>query len=706
MNRHTDKPWVLGLASSHNGSACLLHGDRVVAAVQEERLLRMKRAELHAGESSLAVQYCLDVAGIRASDLDAVVNCPTEPMSSAWMDVSRNPVLETVRHGTPVFTIAHHLGHAIGTFALCGFDDSAVLVVDAAGSRWKDLSVAEQGVVSAAQIERHVVHGASPVKEMISLYHAGGTSVTPLKKWIFSNAGMQPAGMRPFGSLGQMYASVGRQIFGSMADGPGKVMGLAPYGSPTTPVSDFFEISDGEFFFSGNLISRFAHDDRWPLRQPEYRDLAASVQAALEEALFYLTGELRGVSGSVNLCFTGGVALNSVANEKIVRSGLFKDCFFLPAAEDSGTALGAAFYGLWQLGGKHVVSHIREDSAGKRYSAAEIGEVVSRTPGLDSHESDDVVSETVRELVAGKIVGWFEGGSELGPRALGHRSILCDPRDPAMKDIVNSRVKFREGFRPFAPVVLREKVSEWFDVAAETDSPFMLRVMAFRDGKAEQAPAVVHVDGTGRVQTVTPESGRLYQLVARFYEQTGVPILLNTSFNIAGEPIVENPEDALWCFLLSGMDCCVLEDRMVYKDPARHPVLDSTFSFAGQDYEVRGSGEVPFSKAVFFASHADARIADAELKERYPGLVSPVSTHIRTSNAWGPLKVIVTCDLSSVLGLCDGSRTGREVLAALPGVDVRAFEMLVMNLRRMSVISLNYGADAGATRRFVACSNA
>ncbi len=710
------EPWVLGLASSHNGAACLLHGDRVVAAIQEERLLRMKRAEIHAGESSLAVQYCLNAGGITAADLDAVVNCPTEPADSVWMDLSLNPDLRVARHDTPVFTMGHHLGHAVGAFAQSGFEESAILVVDASGSRWKDLEDAERKVVIPWQIDSFVAKRPEAVCETISFYHARGTTVTPLRKWVFEKSRTRGAGMRAFGSLGEMYSSVGRQIFGSYSDGPGKVMGLAPYGAPAIPVSDFFRITtEGEFVFSGKLLDRYRHDERWPNRSDEYRDLAASAQEALEQALFFLAGELRRVSGSARLCFAGGVALNSVANEKIVGLRVFDEHFFMPAAEDSGTAVGAAYYGLWKLTNRSSRASLREDSAGRKYSCEEVSMAIRDAPGIVAGKPADIACRAVRSLASGQILGWFEGGSELGPRALGHRSILCDPRGPGARDTLNGKVKFREGFRPFAPCVLREAVTEWFDVdPAQCDSPFMMRVMAFRPDKAPMVPAVVHVDGTGRVQTVTEETPRLHALISRFFAETGVPMLLNTSFNVAGEPIVETPDDALWCFLGSGMDCCAIEDYFVEKQPGYHPLLDSAISMAADRMSVlidarggslaNGHAAGEGGGVTFFSSHADSRLVELELSDRYPSFhLPPVYTRFVTRNPHGRVKVIANRDLRPVLELVDGRRTGREILSVINSnghpMAAAQFERLIAELRRMSLVSLSSNqvsrADAG-----------
>ena len=312
----------------------------------------------------------------------------------------------------------------------------------------------------------------------------------------------------------------------------------------------------------------FRQSDRWPKCRNEYKALARSVQAALEDALLYLVRHIRGLCKSENLCYAGGVALNSVANERILRESGFKNVYIMPAAEDSGTAIGAAYHGLWQLTKHNSQRPLLHDAPGRTYSSADVSAAVDKHPNVRVFRSSNVISDAVELLCDGKIIGWFDGGSELGPRALGQRSILCDPRRPDGKDTLNARVKMRESFRPFAPAVLLEEAAKWFNFNGTThESPFMLRVVEVKPAKQNDVPAIVHVDGTGRLQTLTREhNGRFYELVKAFNGQTGVPMLLNTSFNRMGQPIIETPGDAIECLLNTGLDCCVFEDRIVFKD--------------------------------------------------------------------------------------------------------------------------------------------
>jgi carbamoyltransferase len=567
----TTKPWVLGLSASHNGAACLLHGDSIVSAVQEERLVGKKRARLYGSRPSLAVQYCLAEGGISASDLDMVVICAQSALALPENDLTTNPMLNVTSHGTPTLAISHHAGHAVSAFATSGFDDAAVLVVDGMGSPTSDLSEDEKTAV----IDTCAAGG-----ETNSIYHAEGTVLKALEKHMIDqgrwlDAPPPGSSMPLFGSLGGMFSAAAQQIFGDPMDA-GKVMGLAPYGTPTIAPDEFFEIRDGRFVFFNEVQKRFTAPERWPDRKKAYEDLAASVQNALEHALLYLVGRVRQLSASRNLVYAGGVALNSVANERIIRETDFDHLYVIPAAEDSGPAIGAAYHGLWQLTGHYTPQAYQRDAFGSVYSNDQVATAIRGTPSIRSRQTTDSVADAADLIADGKIIAWFSGPSELGPRALGQRSILCDPRQPDAKEKLNARVKHREGFRPFAPVIPLEEAANWFDVdGVDPSSPFMLRVMDFREDKRDLVPAVVHVDGTGRVQTVTREvNGPYYELVRAFGDRTGVPVLLNTSLNVMGEPIVETPEDALWCLLLTQLDACVFDGAIVTKRPGYNSLAD------------------------------------------------------------------------------------------------------------------------------------
>jgi len=651
--------WTLGVSASHNGSACLLRDDQIAFAVQEERLTRVKRDLVRSDVAPLCVSYCLEAAGIGLRDLSAA--------GVAWIgqktvDVLAAPGRPLRGAGFPVYDVSHHFSHATGVFAASGFPDAAVLVVDGSGSRRDRLTGADRAFSAGCGDER----------EIISLYEASGTRVTPLEKQFGEGDRSfiedRKVGLPRFWGLGGMYSAVAKHVFGDAMEA-GKVMGLAPYGKRVHPVESFFTY-DGRFRFSDALPRSYARGARWPAEKAAAQNLAASVQNALEEALLLLCRHLRASTKSRNLCFTGGVALNSVANERIRRESGFDAFYFMPAAEDSGNSIGAAYHALWRLTGMNARRTLVRDRPGRRYSTREIDAAVARVPAVRARRSRDVVGDAVDLLRAGKIVGWFQGGSELGPRALGGRSILCDPRSPRAKAHLNAKVKFREAFRPFAPVLPLDEAADWFSLAAPGDeSPFMLRVWPFKKEMARRVPAVVHVDGTGRVQTVRREHDpRLYELLKRFKSKTGVPVLLNTSFNVSGEPIVETPEDALWCLLQTGVDCCILEDRVVEKTAGAADPLDL----------VPAPDESVSARALMRLAPGDGRLLDV----RSPHGVVPRSL-------WKEALLVLT--------LADGERSGHDILqvarrgpwAAIDARKARELmrETLVL-MRRYSMIRL------------------
>ncbi len=559
------EPWILGISLSHNGAVCLLKGEEIVVAIQEERLSRIKRDFIYGAKPARALSYCLDYAGIKLLDLSLIVVSASAAIDLPEHDLRINSILSPVIDKVPIVKLPHHLGHAVGVFSTSGFSSAAVLIIDGAGSPYQDLFEWEK---SNCKVKK-LVDPLEKFSETASLYFVTSESITCLEKHLGSWIKTDKPGMPRFSSLGGMYAAVSGQIFGDVSEA-GKVMGLAPYGVSDVPTGDFFSLSEDEFIFHDYLPNRYLHNEHWPLRSTEYKNLAASVQKALEDAVSYLVDNLYKQCRVGNLCYAGGVALNSVMNERIIRESEFKNVYIMPAAEDSGVAIGAAYYGLWRMVRKNVSRKLISDAVGKKYFDSDILAAEEKLPAVTQVTSQSLIDDVVDLLCEGKMIGWFQGRSELGPRALGQRSIICDPRLPNGKQILNDKVKHREDFRPFAPVVLLEEVENWFEMGnASPESPFMLRVCPFRNDKLDKVPAVVHVDGTGRVQTVTKSAnGLFYELVRRFYEKTGVPILLNTSFNIMGEPIVETPEDALLCFQTAGIDFCVIEDRLFSKSSA------------------------------------------------------------------------------------------------------------------------------------------
>jgi carbamoyltransferase len=577
LTQQSFAPVVLGISASHNGAACLMKGSEIVVAISEERLSRRKRHRIYGADPALCIRYCLETAGVTPSDLEMVVVAPQKRGWRAEHDPNLNPILRTCANSTRTGRISHHYAHALSAFGPSGATEAAILVCDGIGSSFDDLEPTEQAAIANPSPDAH---------EMISIYEATGQNVGCRWKqvvagegWLSRDAwdGMACRGMPTFGSLGGMYSAAAVQIFGD-ADDAGKVMGLAAYGRPDIPVSDFFTIENGVFRFHATVADAYRGVARGG--QPEdHADLAASVQRALEEALLHLGQRIRtDMPQHRTLCFAGGSALNSVTNQRMLVELGFEDIFVLPAAEDSGVAIGAAIHGTWACRAQPNRRRFRVDALGAPYSVEEIDRVIADAPAVRSSVNDVEASiEQAADLLQdGAVVAWFTGGSEFGPRALGQRSILFDPTIADGKEILNHRVKHREAFRPFAASVLSEQADDWFDFQGTTaDAPFMLRVIPVRPERAELIPAVMHPDMTCRIQTVSADLNAYYhRLITAFARRTGVPMVLNTSFNVMGEPIVETPEDALWALIATDIDALWIEGRLVERASGYQSILE------------------------------------------------------------------------------------------------------------------------------------
>lgn len=668
-------PLILGISSSHNGSACLIRGDEILVAIQEERLSRVKRDRVHGGRPFLSWRYCLDAADVDLADVDLVVCSAQDFSEHPSEDISLNRALHLRRRNIPWMTVPHHLAHATAAYATSGFERAAVLVVDGLGSPYADLGADERAAI--------VVDEGEDAWESISLYEVDRHGARPLEKQVTAYSDPKrgargrlalPDWDLPYsGTLGRLYGGAANQIFGDPTVA-GKVMGLAAYGEPEIPVEDFYEIRDGAFAFLDRVPQRFATKQRWPHLQERYGVLAASVQTAVEEAILTLVRRLQELTPCRDFCYAGGVALNSVANERIVRECGFDNVYIMPAAEDSGVSIGAAYYGLMQLTGTLPRRRLDVDALGATYGTETISDAIESTPCVTSRHLTDVVGTTVDRLLAGEIGGWFQGRSELGPRALGSRSIICDPRPADAKERLNARVKRREMFRPFAPFIPLEDASDWFDLgSAPPEAPFMLRVLPFKPEKAELVPAVVHADDTGRVQTVTRENGLFYELVVEFKRRTGIPVLLNTSFNVAGEPIVETPTDALWTLLEVDLDFCILGDTLVTKQQGYESLLQLVPAIDDLYYQIRrrsSEGRLP-------AGRIGSGMIDFEVE-------TPWGTVMRTLNG---LQFAVLAEI-------DGERSGWDILERLdarPGAKVSESWLLetLALLRRLGIVTLS-----------------
>lgn len=593
--------YILGISCFyHDAAAALLQDGVLIAAAEEERFSRRKH---DAGFPDLAIRFCLEQAGISADELDYVVFyekpfpkferlmtslLSTWPRSyrtfreamivwvteKLWMkDVIKR------RTGVPadrILFVEHHLSHAASAFFCSPFEESAVLTIDGVGE-W-----------TTATLGRGTADW--------------GDGARPNRLELFAEA-------RYPHSLGLFYSAFTAFLGFEVNDGEYKVMGMAPYGQPryvdeVRKVIDFGE--DGSFWLNMDYFS-FHHsldrtysakfqalfgeprdpraeffterdqigyngDERALERNRYYADVAASVQRVTEDAILNIANYLYRRTGSKNLSLAGGVAYNSVANGRLLRETPFERVYVQPAAGDSGGALGAALYAYHVLLGqprKFVMEHAYwgQVAAPERVKHALDAAGVS----YEIIENEDRLLDRVAvALASGQVIGWTQGRFEWGPRALGNRSILADPRSAAMKEVVNTKIKFREPFRPFAPSVLAERAGEFFELPQRDGQPaaplkFMLAVLPVRPEAQERIPACSHM-GTGRLQLVEQQvNPRYYRLIERFAELTGVPVVLNTSFNLRGEPIVTTPENALNTFFKSGLDLLVIDDFIVKK---------------------------------------------------------------------------------------------------------------------------------------------
>lgn len=557
---------ILGItAFQHDSAACILVDGKLMAAGEEERFSRKKH---DGGFPYGAINYCLSHVGARISDVDWVGFC-----INPWLNIHKKAfhllvnlprTLAFLRDqadyssGIPSMMVAksylkklpgyrpqearfkfqfveHHIAHAYSSFTISPFDDAAVLSADGIGEWTTTLLSTGRG---------NTVRKLKEVYFPVSL-GAFYTTLTMYLGFRRNTDEYKVMGLSSYGKTGKYYDEFKR------------VVRLLPDGGYDMDMS-FFNYPYGEIpYYSDKFLLTFG-DDRKPDGEvlDRHADVALGGQRRLEDAMLHMTRYLHKVSGSKNLCLNGGVALNCVANGRIIKETPYENIYVQPAAYDAGAAIGAAFY----IHNK-VLSNRREfvmDHAflGPEYSQNEIREFLelSKAP---YKEVKDPSATAAKLLAKGRIVGWFQGRMEFGPRALGKRSILADARDPKMKDVVNELVKHRESFRPFAPSILAEKVGEYFDFTYP--SPFMLLVYNVLPEKRDVIPSVTHVDGTGRVHTVDKNMDPLYyNLIAEFEKLTGVPVVLNTSFNIKEEPIVCTPKDALRCFYTTGLDDLVI----------------------------------------------------------------------------------------------------------------------------------------------------
>jgi carbamoyltransferase len=589
---------ILGLSCFfHDASAVLLRDGEVIAAAEEERFTRKKHDFSFPAN---AIQFCLDRGGIRAQDLDHIAFfekpfikferllfslLQTFPRSwhvfqdsmMSWLTDKLwvKNLIQTKLGVSPerILFSEHHLSHAASAFLCSPFDEAAILTVDGVGE-W---ATATYGIGRGTEIT---------LLDEIRFPHSLGllySAFTAFLGFEVNEGEYKVMGMAPFGKpryLDKVYQLVDVQNDGSFqlnmdyfcfhhsTDRTYNGKFLSLFGQARDPRSHFFTSGSGYPAYFGEKPSNYSELAK---ENEHYADIAASIQVATEEILLKMANHLHQRTGQKKLCMAGGVALNSVANGRILRETPFEEIYVQPSAGDGGGAMGAALWAYHTVLGKPRKFVLEHAYWGDDYSRGNV-EAFLRTNNIryrSIEDDDQLFDQVVDQLEAGKVVGWFQGRFEWGPRALGNRSILADPRRADMKDIVNTKIKFREPFRPFAPSVLEEKAGNFFsltDPARHYPARFMLYVVDVKDNQRDVIPAITHVDGTGRLQTVNRATNpRYYQLIERFGEATGVPLVLNTSFNLKGEPIVNTPQEAFSTFTRCGMDTLVLEHCIIDK---------------------------------------------------------------------------------------------------------------------------------------------
>jgi carbamoyltransferase len=590
--------YILGVSCYyHDAAAVLLQDGALIAAAEEERFSRIKHDY---GFPRNAIRFCLEQGGVTGQDLDYVVffekpfrkldrilmtTLQTYPQSwkvfresmISWM-IDKLWVATTLQSELGVskdkiLFSEHHLSHAASAYLCSPFDEAAILTVDGVGE-WV---TATYGVGRGNDIR---------LQKQIEFPH----------------------------SIGLLYSAFTAFLGFEVNEGEYKVMGMAPYGHPRY-VDEVWKLvrqnSDGSFSLDMDYFCFHHSTDRTynhkfvqlfgeprpskmlfftqktgfpkyfgtpPANYQElsrlnqhYADVAASIQKVTEELLLGMANHLYRETGSKRLCMAGGVALNSVANARILRETPFEEVYVQPAAGDGGGALGAALWAYNTLLGKPRNFAMKHAYWGRSYTEGQIADFLreQNIPYRQFASEDQLLDHVVERLMSGEVVGWSQGRFEWGPRALGNRSILADARNPEMKDIVNAKIKFREPYRPFAPSVLAEHAEKYFelpDAARHCPARYMLYVVPVKESQQATLPAITHVDGTGRLQTVfRDESPRYYRLIERFGQATGVSVLLNTSFNLRGEPIVNTPANAFRTYSRSDMDALVLENFLIEK---------------------------------------------------------------------------------------------------------------------------------------------
>lgn len=571
--------YILGLNAYHgDSSACIFKDGNLIAAIEEERIRRIKH---WAGFPSESIKFCLDECSISIKDVN-YITISRDPSANIYNKIThtvknlvsfkalKDRLANTKKVGSiknelasvfgikedeikaEVVNVEHHRAHMASAFFASPFEESAILSIDGFG----DFTSTMVGVGKGTKIE---------VLDSVIYPHSVGVFYTAFTQYL------------GFDKYGDEY----------------KVMGLSPYGKPTMvdKIKDVLIFKDNGLFEINKKYFKhpkegvqMSWEDGDPHIEPIYssymeevfgkartkgeeltqyhKDLAASIQRVTEELIFHILNHLQKRTGLKNICIAGGVAQNSVANGKILDNTTFENLYIPPAGHDAGTAIGSALWLYNHIQGNDRIKPMMDSYFGSQFSDEEV-ELYLKSEGINyTKYSDEELYDVVTDcLINAGVIGWFQGRSEFGPRALGHRSILCDPTRDDAKELINAKIKRREPFRPFAPSILKEYVEEYFEKV--DDVPFMEKVFQFKDEKKPKLSAVVHVDGSGRLQTVDKDiEPRYYNLIDTFRKKTGTPILLNTSFN-ENEPIVNTPKEAYECFARTSMDMVVIGNIVV-----------------------------------------------------------------------------------------------------------------------------------------------
>jgi carbamoyltransferase len=574
---------ILGINAYHaDASAAIFVNGQMIAAIEEERFRRVKH---WAGFPGLAVQFCLKEAGLSFEQVDyfAIGRDPKAKFSKKLLFLAKNPkmnlgvIKERVANarqwgsidsqlatlsGLPVerfkgkvVNVEHHRSHIASAFFASPFEEAACVSIDGSG----DFTTTMIGVGKGNKIE---------IIDSVDFPHSIGifyTAFTQLLGFPHYGDEYKVMGMAPYGE--PKYVHLLEDVVNLRPDGLFRLnlkyfrsatQGIISYGNDNIPIV--------APLFSDTMVQKFGQPRKKeePLEQ-YHKDLAASVQRMTEKVIFHILTHLQKRTGLENVCIAGGVAQNSVANGKITRNTPFKNVYIPSAGHDAGISMGSALYVQHQVLNTPRQTAIRSAYTGSNFTNEEIKTLLTGKGVAFSELADETLFEKISAcLENGGVVGWFNGRAEFGPRALGGRSIIADPRRADAKEILNLKIKRRESFRPFAPSILKEHVADYFELTEEV--PFMEKVFPIKAEKRAEVPAVTHVDGSGRLQTVDKEvSPRYYSLISTFYKNTGVPILLNTSFN-ENEPIVNTPEEALACYLRTNMDMLVMENIVVERN--------------------------------------------------------------------------------------------------------------------------------------------